>query len=238
MSLDFGHGTPSAPTTSSAAEPPASRGVEPRATQPVSSNSGPPAGDAGAGGHGAAPSGDPAGRPNVLRSSHDSPASEHPSPSAPPAVVVAGLATVASISGREKEPHTSTPRDEDLGTCPPFAAKAVWGLRYTMEDKWAAVPNLLQVSSPWDWRVLCARLLGAAARSDEQRWPLPACSLTLSPPWLLPQLQHAPRGSRPFGNCLCCANAGAAGAHLSSQQAEWAGRSMRHDQLCQGADRA
>lgn len=38
-----------------------------------------------------------------------------------------------------------TPRDEELGTCPPYAAKAVWGLRYTMEDKWAAVPNLVQV---------------------------------------------------------------------------------------------
>ena len=38
-----------------------------------------------------------------------------------------------------------TPRDDELGTCPPYAAKAVWGLRYTMEDKWAAVPNLIQV---------------------------------------------------------------------------------------------
>jgi hypothetical protein len=38
-----------------------------------------------------------------------------------------------------------TPRDEELGACPPYAAKAVWGLRYTMEDKWAAVPNLIQV---------------------------------------------------------------------------------------------
>eukprot|EP00775_Hariotina_reticulata_P004883 gene4883-5128_t len=27
------------------------------------------------------------------------------------------------------------------------AAKAVWGLRYTMEDKWAAVPNLIQKNS-------------------------------------------------------------------------------------------
>jgi hypothetical protein len=38
-----------------------------------------------------------------------------------------------------------TPKDEELGSCPPYAAKAVWGLRYTMEDKWAAVPNLIQV---------------------------------------------------------------------------------------------
>lgn len=38
------------------------------------------------------------------------------------------------------------PKDEDLGLSPPYAAKAVWGQRYTMEDTWAAVPNLLQVN--------------------------------------------------------------------------------------------
>jgi hypothetical protein len=43
-----------------------------------------------------------------------------------------------------------TPKDEDLGSCPPYAAKAVWGLRYTMEDKWAAVPNLIQVTIATD----------------------------------------------------------------------------------------
>jgi hypothetical protein len=58
-------------------------------------------------------------------------------------------AATAEVSGgntRVLEP-SKTPRDEDLGCCPPYAAKAVWGLRYTMEDKWAAVPNLILVSS-------------------------------------------------------------------------------------------
>lgn len=51
-------------------------------------------------------------------------------------------ASASRCSGPEP---SRTPRDEDLGTCPPYATKAVWGLRYSMEDKWAAVPNLVQV---------------------------------------------------------------------------------------------
>jgi hypothetical protein len=53
-------------------------------------------------------------------------------------------ASAANSSSKGPE-HSRTPRDEDLGGCPPYATKAVWGLRYTMEDKWAAVPNLIQV---------------------------------------------------------------------------------------------
>uniref|UniRef100_A0A383W249 protein-serine/threonine phosphatase n=1 Tax=Tetradesmus obliquus TaxID=3088 RepID=A0A383W249_TETOB len=56
----------------------------------------------------------------------------------------AAAAAVASSSSKGPEP-SRTPRDEDLGGCPPYATKAVWGLRYTMEDKWAAVPNLIQL---------------------------------------------------------------------------------------------
>ncbi|WIA35807.1 hypothetical protein OEZ86_004194 [Tetradesmus obliquus] len=61
-----------------------------------------------------------------------------------PSVGPATAAAVASSSSKGPEP-SRTPRDEDLGGCPPYATKAVWGLRYTMEDKWAAVPNLIQL---------------------------------------------------------------------------------------------
>lgn len=55
-------------------------------------------------------------------------------------------AAAGASASRSSGPEPSrTPRDEDLGTCPPYATKAVWGLRYSMEDKWAAVPNLIQV---------------------------------------------------------------------------------------------
>lgn len=55
-------------------------------------------------------------------------------------------AAAGASASRSTGPEPSrTPRDEDLGTCPPYATKAVWGLRYSMEDKWAAVPNLIQV---------------------------------------------------------------------------------------------
>lgn len=75
----------------------------------------------------------------------------------------------AETAANSKYPEPSrTPRDEDLGSCPPYATKAVWGLRYTMEDKWAAVPNLIQVGCKclhhaWDVRVrvrvhACARV--------------------------------------------------------------------------------
>lgn len=56
---------------------------------------------------------------------------------------------------RGTESPPSPPEDDRFSTsdallppdCPAYAAKAVWGLRYTMEDKWAAVPGLLQVPS-------------------------------------------------------------------------------------------
>lgn len=52
----------------------------------------------------------------------------------------------AGAGAQHSRPDASrTPRDDELGSCPPYAAKAVWGLRYAMEDKWAAVPNLIQV---------------------------------------------------------------------------------------------
>ncbi|KIY93526.1 hypothetical protein MNEG_14436 [Monoraphidium neglectum] len=54
------------------------------------------------------------------------------------------------------------PKDEELGSCPPFGTKAVWGLRYTMEDKWAAVPNMIDV--PTDYTAPARRTsMGAAA---------------------------------------------------------------------------
>jgi hypothetical protein len=76
-----------------------------------------------------------------------------------PAAAAAGLTHAAAAADhtefgsslavpapQQHRPDASrTPRDGELGTCPPYAAKAVWGLRYTMEDKWAAVPNLIQV---------------------------------------------------------------------------------------------
>lgn len=59
------------------------------------------------------------------------------------------------------------PKDEDLGSCPPFGTKAVWGLRYTMEDKWAAVPNMVQVpldfAAPSQRSTALTALAGAAA---------------------------------------------------------------------------
>ncbi|KAI8463333.1 MAG: phosphatase 2C-like domain-containing protein [Monoraphidium minutum] len=61
-------------------------------------------------------------------------------------------------SGEGREGH-AVPRDEDLGSCPPFGTKAVWGLRYTMEDKWAAVPNMVAV--PADYAAPASRGQGA-----------------------------------------------------------------------------
>ena len=59
-----------------------------------------------------------------------------------------------SSSSKGPEPN-HTPRDVDLQGCPPYATKAVWGLRYTMEDKWAAVPNLVQVRLGMAWILCC-----------------------------------------------------------------------------------
>jgi hypothetical protein len=65
--------------------------------------------------------------------------------------------SLAVPAPQQHRPDASrTPRDGELGTCPPYAAKAVWGLRYTMEDKWAAVPNLIQVRSSLQRRGYCA----------------------------------------------------------------------------------
>jgi len=81
-----------------------------------------------------------------------------------------------STSGRgshgDRRAHATSeghavPKDEDLGSCPPFGTKAVWGLRYTMEDKWAAVPNMVQVpldfAAPSRRSTAASALAGAAA---------------------------------------------------------------------------
>jgi hypothetical protein len=62
--------------------------------------------------------------------------------SAPPG---SGVSAASHSNNHRLHEASRTPLDEELGSCPPYAAKAVWGLRYTMEDKWAAVPNLMQV---------------------------------------------------------------------------------------------
>ncbi|KAF6266280.1 phosphatase 2C-like domain-containing protein [Scenedesmus sp. NREL 46B-D3] len=88
-----------------------------------------------AGGSGSAAVVSRSGDSRTHKSSSSSRSSRHPDKAA-------GSAAAAGSKGPEP---SRTPRDEDLGGCPPYATKAVWGLRYTMEDKWAAVPNLIQL---------------------------------------------------------------------------------------------
>jgi hypothetical protein len=75
-----------------------------------------------------------------------------PPTAAASALVEESSGTAQGAGPKGVEPN-HTPRDEDLQGCPPYATKAVWGLRYTMEDKWAAVPNLIQVRAGCGRRV-------------------------------------------------------------------------------------
>lgn len=107
-----------------------------------------------------------------------------------PAAAAAGLTHAAAAADhtefgsslavpapQQHRPDASrTPRDGELGTCPPYAAKAVWGLRYTMEDKWAAVPNLIQVRDRLQHVglvhvLLLGLLMGGAAPLGARHWP-------------------------------------------------------------------
>jgi hypothetical protein len=62
------------------------------------------------------------------------------------------------IAGATPAPMGSSKAVASASSCPPYATKAVWGLRYTMEDKWAVVPDFAQVSAPPGWPRPASRL--------------------------------------------------------------------------------